>query len=334
MMEENSAIVASQSSAIGASQSLGALGSFLRKCLFSVVSVGPIPEHIAFIMDGNRRYAKRRNLPAGEGHRAGFLSFMSVLQYCYELLVKFMTVYAFGIDNFKRPSDEVQILMDLLQEKIEGLLERESIVNQYGIRVCFIGNLKLLNESVRDAAERAMKATANNSKAVLLICVAYSSRDEIVHAVQESCYEKRNEIQAQIKRTRGGNGGLDGEAGLDTSEACNERVEGEKENTMVNHVENVEGEVQESEKQLQNVPVVKVVDVERHMYMAVAPDPNIVIRTSGETRLSNFLLWQTSNCLLYFPAALWPDLGLWHLVWAILNFQRNHYYSEKKRKQM
>ncbi|KAM0975149.1 hypothetical protein ACFX13_018506 [Malus domestica] len=334
MMEENSAIVASQSSAIGASQSLGALGSFLRKCLFSVVSVGPIPEHIAFIMDGNRRYAKRRNLPAGEGHRAGFLSFMSVLQYCYELLVKFMTVYAFGIDNFKRPSDEVQILMDLLQEKIEGLLERESIVNQYGIRVCFIGNLKLLNESVRDAAERAMKATANNSKAVLLICVAYSSRDEIVHAVQESCYEKRNEIQAQIKRTRGGNGGLDGEAGLDTSEACNERVEGEKENTMVNHVENVEGEVQESEKQLQNVPVVKVVDVERHMYMAVAPDPNIVIRTSGETRLSNFLLWQTSNCLLYFPAALWPDLGLWHLVWAILNFQRNHYYLEKKRKQI
>ncbi|TQE06165.1 hypothetical protein C1H46_008230 [Malus baccata] len=276
MMEENSAIVASQSSAIGASQSsaigasqsLGALGSFLRKCLFSVVSVGPIPEHIAFIMDGNRRYAKRRNLPAGEGHRAGFLSFMSV-----------------------------QILMDLLEEKIEGLLERESIVNQYGIRVCFIGNLKLLNESVRDAAERAMKATANNSKAVFLICVAYSSRDEIVHAVQESCYEKRNEIQAQIKRTRGGNGGLDGEAGLDTSEACNEGVEGEKENTMVNHVENVEGEVQESEKQLQNVPVVKVVDVERHMYMAVAPDPNIVIRTSGETRLSNFLLWQTSNCL-------------------------------------
>ncbi|CAN6680585.1 unnamed protein product [Malus baccata var. baccata] len=310
MMEENSAIVASQSSAIGASQSsaigasqssaigasqsLGALGSFLRKCLFSVVSVGPIPEHIAFIMDGNRRYAKRRNLPAGEGHRAGFLSFMSVLQFCYELLVKFVTV---------------QILMDLLEEKIEGLLERESIVNQYGIRVCFIGNLKLLNESVRDAAERAMKATANNSKAVFLICVAYSSRDEIVHAVQESCYEKRNEIQAQIKRTRGGNGGLDGEAGLDTSEACNEGVEGEKENTMVNHVENVEGEVQESEKQLQNVPVVKVVDVERHMYMAVAPDPNIVIRTSGETRLSNFLLWQTSNCL-------------------------NHYYLENKRKQM
>ncbi|KAB2618235.1 dehydrodolichyl diphosphate synthase 6-like [Pyrus ussuriensis x Pyrus communis] len=289
MTEENSAIVASQSSAIGASQSLGALGSFLRKCLFSAVSVGPIPEHIAFIMDGNRRYAKKRNLPAGEGHRAGFLSFMSVLRYCYELLVKYVTVSAFGTDNFKRPSDEVQILMDLLQEQIEGLLERESIVNQYGIRVYFIGNLKLLNESVRDAAEKATKATVNNSKAVLLICVAYSSRDEIVHAVQESSYEKRNEIQAQIKRTRGGNGGLDGEAGLDTSEACNERVEGEKkENTMVKHVEKDEGEIQESGKQLQNVPVVKVVDVERHMYVAVAPDPNIVIRTSGETRLSKF----------------------------------------------
>lgn len=290
-------------------------------------------EHIAFIMDGNRRYAKRRNLPVGEGHKAGFLSLMSILRYCYELGVKYVTVYAFSIDNFKRRPDEVKTLMDLLQEKIEGLLEKESIVNQFGIRVYFIGNLKLLNESVRVAAEKAMKATANNSKAVLLICVAYTSCDEIVHAVEESCNVKKSEIRPQINGTKGGcNGGMDGEAGLDTSEACNEKVEGEeKENTRVEHVEKDEGEFQESEKQL---PVVKVVDVEKHLYMSVAPDPDILIRTSGETRLSNFLLWQTSNCPLYSPAALWPDLGMWHLVWVILNFQRNHYYLEKKRKQM
>ncbi|XP_048431197.1 dehydrodolichyl diphosphate synthase 6-like [Pyrus x bretschneideri] len=111
-----------------------------------------------------------------------------------------------------------------------------------------------------------------------------------------------------------------------------EKVEGEeKENTGVKHVKKDEGEFLESEKQL---PVVKVVDVEKHLYMSVAPDPDILIRTSGETCLSNFLLRQTSNCPLYSPAALWPDLGLRHLVWAILNFQRNHYYLEKKRKQM
>ncbi|KAM2408019.1 hypothetical protein ACFX1X_027117 [Malus domestica] len=283
MMEKNSVISESESRAI-ASQKLGGLGTFLRKCLFSVVSVGPIPEHIAFIMDGNRRYAKRRNLPVGEGHRAGFPSLMSILR----------------IDNFKRRPDEVKTLMDLLREKIEGLLEKESIVNQFGNRVYFIGNLKLLNESVRVAAEKAMKATANNSKAVLLICVAYTSCDEIIHAVEESCNVKKSEIRAQINGAKGGRNGD-------------------------------EGEFLESEKQL---PVVKVVNVEKHLYMSVAPDPDILIRTSGETRLSNFLLWQTSNCPLYSPAALWPDLGLWHLVWAILNFQRNDNYLEKKRKQM
>ncbi|KAM1261470.1 hypothetical protein ACFX14_026707 [Malus domestica] len=201
MMEKNSVISESESRAI-ASQKLGGLGTFLRKCLFSVVSVGPIPEHIAFIMDGNRRYAKRRNLPVGEGHRAGFPSLMSILR----------------IDNFKRRPDEVKTLMDLLQEKIEGLLEKESIVNQFGNRVYFIGNLKLLNESVRVAAEKAMKATANNSKAVLLFCVAYTSCDEIIHAVEESCNVKKSEIRAQINGAKGGrNGGMDGEAGLDTS---------------------------------------------------------------------------------------------------------------------
>ncbi|ONH97282.1 hypothetical protein PRUPE_7G181400 [Prunus persica] len=292
-----------EKSVIGASQRLGGLGTFLRKCMFSVVSVGPIPEHIAFIMDGNRRYAKRRNLPVAEGHKAGYLALMSIL---------------------------------------------------------------------RDAAEKAMKATANNSKAVLLICVAYTSCDEIVHAVQESCNEKGNEIQAlngtkvsngvtygvergekingvmECDVHKSCNGSLDGEAALDTSKPCSERYEAdEKENTTVNHVEKDKGgevasricnglieDVQESEKLPHKIPNVKLVDVEKHLYMAVAPDPDIMIRTSGETRLSNFLLWQTSNCPLYSPAALWPELGLWHLVWAVLNFQRNHYYLEKKRKQM
>ncbi|KAJ0040724.1 hypothetical protein Pint_28701 [Pistacia integerrima] len=79
--------------------------------------------------------------------------------------------------------------------------------------------------------------------------------------------------------------------------------------------------------------VINLVDIEKHMYMAVAPDPDILLRSSGEARLSNFLLWQTSNCLLYSPAALWPEIGLSHLVWAVLNFQRNHAYLEKKKKQ-
>jgi len=131
---------------------------------------------------------------------------MSMLKYCYELGVRYVTIYAFSIDNFKRHPEEVQSLMDLMQEKIEGLIKEESIVNRYGVRVHFLGNLELLSEPVRLAAERAMMATAKNSKAVLSICVAYTSTNEIVHAVQKSCEEKWEEIS--ILNTSGSGYGL------------------------------------------------------------------------------------------------------------------------------
>ncbi|XP_052191201.1 dehydrodolichyl diphosphate synthase 6 isoform X2 [Diospyros lotus] len=276
------------------------LGSFMRKLSFGILSVGPIPTHIAFIMDGNRRYAKKKNLEEGAGHRAGFLALMSLLNYCYELGVKYATVYAFSIDNFKRKPEEVQQLMDLMQEKIEGLLEEGSIVNQYGIRVYFIGNLKLLNESVRAAAEKAMKATANNTKCALLICVAYTSTDEIAHAVHECCQEKKDEMQEE----------------------------------NADKMYEIQTWNEENFEEKQKYHRIKLVDLEKHMYMAVAPNPDILIRSSGETRLSNFLLWQTNDTLLCCPRALWPEIGFWHLVWAVLNFQRNYSYLEKKKKQL
>ncbi|XP_030936838.1 dehydrodolichyl diphosphate synthase 6-like [Quercus lobata] len=273
--------------------------TFLRKCTFRVLSVGPIPEHIAYIMDGNRRYAKKQNMIEGTGHRVGFLALMSMLKYCYEMGVRYVTIYAFSIDNFKRCPEEVQSLMDLMQEKIEGLMEEESIVNRYGVRVHFLGDLKLLSEPVRLAAERAMVVTANNSKAVLSICVAYNSTNEIVHAVEKACEEKWEEIS--LLNASGSGYGL---IGLE----CIEKHEREN--------------------------LIKLIDIEKHMYVSVAPDPDILIRTSGETRLSNFLLWQSAYCYLYSTPVLWPEIGFRHLLWAILNFQRNHFYLEKKRKQL
>ncbi|CAA0818290.1 Dehydrodolichyl diphosphate synthase 6 [Striga hermonthica] len=252
--------------------------TFLRRFIFSILSVGPTPDHIAFIMDGNRRYAKWRNLrDEGSGHRAGFSALMKMLQYCYELNVKHVTIYAFSIDNFKRRPDEVQSTMQLIQEKIEGLTEEESMVNRHGVRVNFIGNLKLLSQPVKLAAERAMRATEGNSRAVLSICLAYTSTDEIVHSVENVCIEKKR-----------------------AGKCCD---------------------------------VVDVADVDRGMYMAGAPDVDVLVRSSGETRLSNFLLWQSACALLYSPRALWPEIGFRHLVRAVLDFQRNFVYLEKKRKQ-
>lgn len=274
---------------------------YIRKFLFSILRVGPIPDHIAFIMDGNRRYAKKQKLEEGSGHKAGFLALMSLLKYCYELGVKYTTIYAFSIDNFRRRPEEVQYVMDLMLEKIEGLLKEESIVNQFGVRVSFVGNLKLLNEAVRVAAEKVMIATANNTKTRLLICVAYTSSDEIVNAVQESCRDKWHGIKAL--------------------------------NGMKNdEIQALDGEM--SEEYQEKNPDIKLVDLEKNMYMAIAPDPDILIRSSGETRLSNFLLWQATNTLLCCPRALWPEMGLWNLVWAVLKFQRNYSYMEKKKKQL
>nr|BAC16756.1 cis-prenyltransferase [Periploca sepium] len=274
------------------------LGRFCRACIVSIVSVGPIPVHIAFIMDGNRRYAKKKNLLEGTGHRFGYLALINMLKCCYELGIKYVTIYAFSIDNFKRRPEEVESTMKLIQEKIEELIKEESLLNIYGVRVYFLGNLKLLNKSVRLTAERAMAATAGNSKAVLSICVGYTSTDEIVHAVQECCERKWDEIR-ELDSSGAGYGLI--------SIGTNEESKGEN--------------------------IVGVADIEKHMYAAVVPDPDIIIRTSGETRLSNFLLWQSADSLLYSPSILWPEIGFRHLVWAVLDFQRNFHYLKKKGKE-
>ncbi|WOH01762.1 hypothetical protein DCAR_0521147 [Daucus carota subsp. sativus] len=271
--------------------------AFLRKCVFMVLSRGPIPSHIGFIMDGNRRFAKKNKLMEGAGHRVGFSALMSMLKYCYEFRVKYVTVYAFSIDNFKRRPEEVQAVMDLLQEKIEGLTKQESLVNQYGVKVRFVGNLQLLSQPVRLAAERAMVATADNSKAVLTICFAYTSTDEIFHAVRESCEERKEELSA-LESTGSGPYGL---LGLNSNDRGHEE-----------HFINLK-------------------DIEKHMY--VTPDPDIIVRTAGETRLSNFLLWQSSSTLLYSPLVLWPEIRFRHLIWAIIDFQRNYLYLKGKLKQ-
>lgn len=277
---------------------IDSLVSFLRKFIFRILSVGPLPNHIAFILDGNRRYAKKLNLKDGAGHKVGFLAVTSMLKFCYELGVRYVTIYAFSIDNFKRRPEEVQSLMELIQEKIEGLIKDESIANCYGVRVCFVGNLKLLSEPVRLAAERAMLATAQNSKAVLSVCIAYTSTHEIVNSVKESVEKKWNEVT--VLEASGAGYGLIKLGGIDHDES---------------------------------EPLIKLLDIEKHMYMAAAPDPDIIIRTSGEARLSNFLLWQSAFCYLYSPSVLWPEIGLRHFLWAVFNFQRHHSYLNKKQKQ-
>ncbi|TYI37325.1 hypothetical protein ES332_A03G204000v1 [Gossypium tomentosum] len=117
---------------------------FFIKCMHCVLSVGPIPSHIGFVMDGNRRYARQNKLKQVAGHEASYFSLMSMLIYCYGLGIKYMTAYAFSIDNFMCRPKEVQSIMDLMTEKFELLCRKDIFLNGYGVRVHFSGNLQLL----------------------------------------------------------------------------------------------------------------------------------------------------------------------------------------------
>ncbi|KAE8727100.1 Dehydrodolichyl diphosphate synthase 6 [Hibiscus syriacus] len=259
------------------------VSSVIRECIFGVLRVGPIPNHIAFIMDGNRRYDKKQN-PGGAavsgGHDAAFWALVAMVMYCYELGVKYVTAYAFSIDNFKRKSEDVQILMDSMLRKFD-LLEKVAI--HFAIRVHFAGNLGPFNNEFRVSAMKLMEATAGYSNSLLTICVAYTSRDEILHAIEESCEQK-----------------------------------------CIDHVREINSDGDH---------IIKLMDLEKNMYMAVAPDPDIIIRTEGENRLSNFLLWQSCGSHLCSMSVLWPEIELWNLVLAILNFQKHKPYLERKKKE-
>ncbi|CAM0912971.1 unnamed protein product [Alopecurus aequalis] len=270
---------------------LESLQNFLRKCVMAVLSYGPMPKHIAFIMDGNRRYAKSRSIKEGAGHRVGFSALMGSLLYCYEMGVKYITVYAFSIDNFKRDPSEVQTLMELMEEKINELLENRNVINKVNCKINFWGNLDMLSEPVRVAAQKLMASTAQNTGIIFSVCMPYNSTSEIANAVNELCKERRDMIQGRQVDSCDGravNGGT-----------CSD---------------------------------ISVADLDRHMYTAGCPDPDIVIRTSGETRLSNFLLWQTTFSHLQNPDPLWPEFSWRHLVWAILQYQRVYPYIEQNKR--
>ncbi|KAE8721007.1 Dehydrodolichyl diphosphate synthase 6 [Hibiscus syriacus] len=259
--------------------------TLVRKLVFRVLRTGPMPSHIAVIMDGNRRYAKRNRLNEGAGHDAGAMALFYLINYCYELGIKYITAYAFSTDNFRRKPQEVGKIMSLLRESIALLTK---ITKNQPVRVHFAGNLELLSAELRDGARKLMEATAEYSKIVVTICVCYCCSDEILHSVEQSCLQKYYKHSYVRDSHDDENGERD---------------------------------------------VITLVDIEKHMYMAVTPDPDILIRTAHEHRLSNFLQWQTSYCQLASLPVDFPELNSWQLTWVILNFQRSYKYLARKKLQ-
>ncbi|KAF8843354.1 Di-trans-poly-cis-decaprenylcistransferase [Paxillus ammoniavirescens] len=157
--------------------------------LLDIIATGPIPRHIAFEMDGNRRYARRQGKEGREGHGHGFETLIGVLELCLRLRIRCVTVYAFAIENFNRPKEEVDTLMKLAEERLVEIAERGEILDKHGVRLNVLGKRDLLPHSVQVAIEKAENMTRHNDSAILNVCAPYASQHEITSAVESAIRE-------------------------------------------------------------------------------------------------------------------------------------------------
>jgi undecaprenyl diphosphate synthase len=222
---------------------------------------GKVPKHIAIIMDGNGRWAKSKNMVRVQGHRAGAESVREVVKAAGEFGVKYLTLYAFSVENWNRPKSEINTLMGLLEKFLRDELVE---LQKNNVRLQAIGRLTDLPENVREQLHLSIEATQKNTGLILILALSYSGRVEIIEAVQS--------IIREIKL-----GHLDS-AQIDEG--------------LFHH----------------------------HLYTRYYPDPDLLIRTSGELRLSNFLLWQLSYTEIYVTPTLWPDFRGAHLADAIVEY--------------
>ena len=224
---------------------------------------GAVPAHVAVIMDGNGRWAKGRSLPRPLGHHAGMTAVREVVEGCLAVGIEVLTLFAFSQENWQRPADEIEALMNLLEAYIAKEVEE---LRQQGVVVRILGDVERLAPSARCAVDRIMSETSDGEVLALNLCISYSSRAEITRAA-------RLLAEAAVA------GRLD-PADIDEDA------------------------------------------LSRLLYTAAWPDPDLLIRTSGELRISNFLLWQLAYAEFYVTPTLWPDFTRQHLFEAILEFQR------------
>lgn len=234
-----------------------------KRAIKETVIKGNIPQHIAIIMDGNGRWAKRRSLPRVAGHQKGVDSVRNVVETCMGLGVKYLTLYTFSTENWNRPKDEVSTLMRLI---VKSLQNETDELNQNQIRLTTIGNIDSLPDIVQHELKSALKKTAHNTKMTLNLALSYSGRWELVEAVKN--------ITAQVK------------AGLIKPEDVSEEM------------------------------------ISKHLTTSDIPDPDLLIRSGGEFRISNFLLWQIAYSEIFISDVLWPDFRCEHLIEAINNYQK------------
>ena len=224
-----------------------------------------LPVHVAVIMDGNGRWARQRSLPRVEGHREGAESVRAVVRAAGEIGIRYLTLYAFSVENWNRPKDEVDTLMKYLARYLKAEV---SELNKYNVRLEVIGQIYRLPEFVQDQLKKTMAALARNNGLTLVLALSYGGRTEIIEATR-AIAEKVRQGQLDV-------------------EEINDQV------------------------------------FSQHLYTKLLPDPDLLIRTSGEMRVSNFLLWQISYAELVVTPTLWPDFRRAQLFDALEEYARRN----------
>lgn len=224
-----------------------------------------LPKHVAVIMDGNGRWAKRKGLPRILGHRQGVDALKKLLRCCKDWGIQALTAYAFSTENWGRPAEEVEFLMTLFERVL--MRELQEMI-QENVRIQFVGNLAALPQSLQDQIERSRVATQYNGGIQFSVATNYGGREEILQATRA--------LATQVQQ----------------------------------------GHLQPEE--------IDEALFSRHLYTANICDPDLLIRTSGEMRLSNFLLWQMAYAELYITEVLWPDFDRTHFHQALSDYQQRH----------
>ncbi|XP_046333567.1 dehydrodolichyl diphosphate synthase complex subunit DHDDS-like [Haliotis rufescens] len=242
--------------------------SWMQRMCASVLKAGPVPKHIGIIMDGNRRFAAKNSMEKAEGHLKGFDKLAETLDWCLDLGICEVTVYAFSIENFKRSKEEVDCLMELARKKFARLLEEKELIEKHGVCIRVLGNLRLLPTDVQKTIAEAVELTKHNNRAILNVCFAYTARDDMCTAMREMV------------------------EGVSTG--------------LLKHSDISEDLLGKC------------------LYTSRSRHLDLLIRTSGEVRLSDFLLWESSYSCLAFVKVLWPEFSIWHLYGAVLHYQRSY----------
>jgi undecaprenyl diphosphate synthase len=224
-----------------------------------------LPTHVAIIMDGNGRWAKQRHLPRVEGHRVGVESVRAIVRACGEVGIKYLTLYAFSVENWNRPKDEVDMLMKYLARYLKSEIGE---LNRSNVRLEVIGQIYRLPEFVQEQLKKTHAALAKNTGLTLILALSYGGRTEIVEAVRAI--------------------GEKAKAGLLEPAEITEQT------------------------------------ISQHLYTRHYPDPDLLVRTSGEMRVSNFLLWQISYAELVVTSTLWPDFRKPQLFEALEEYAGRH----------